>query len=650
MSFSVPILLIEDDPSDAEAIDRTLAEVGQYSVTFASTLSEGIEIATTAAREGRPFDVILLDLTLPDAFGPEAVSRLREAAPVTPIVVLTETLDESVGKRSLRLGADDFLIKDELDERLLDRSIGYAIERNVRATQAAENESNLRNIITAIEDAVLIVDQRKYVHFVNTAASRLLKREPSDLRGELLPFSLELDGSSEIVLPAGDDESITGEVRATEVQWEGQPAYLVSIRDVSDRKKAADLRQKLIHTDRLAAIGQLASSVAHEVNTPAGYVLGNLSVLQGQWRTFISNYKEVYRILADCESPEVKDNEDLWDGLLALEGMLTESREMVGESLVGMERIRSILRDLKHFAQIDRDEVELVHLEEVAEAACNLVNNEIRYRAVLEKHLDRVPPVAAHRGKLTQVVTNLLINATQALGEASPAESLIQLSTFETSNRVCLTVKDSGSGIPPELKDRIFEPFFTTKSQDEGTGLGLSLCADIVARHGGLILLDSEEGEGSAFTISLPLCTGLTLHTEDQPLRRELSNANARILVVDDDVLFTRSLKRMLAGAHHVDVAHSGIQAIERLEKDDDYDVVLCDLMMPEMDGVELFDAVVERWPDLVLRLVFLTGGAVTPRAKDFVASIRNVLLDKPIDPDTLLTAIDDVLRINAQQ
>lgn len=649
MSYREQVLLVDSDSERVDGIKATLVDGEGYHVHVVPTLNLALDVLLHARHPSAAPSFVLSALKLADCMGPEVVLELKAAAPEVPLVILADFLDRKFEEQLFHLGAEEVVSPEGWYTEDLPRALARANLRRTRAVKAVSNERNLMNVISSMEDAVLIVDVAQNVIFSNPTASRFLGSDRLELKGRKLDLPFQLGETREIDLSECGSEPRMCEVRASEMDWEGRPARLVTMRDVGDRRKAEDFRRRLIHSDRLAAIGQLASSVAHEVNTPAGYVLGNLSTLQRDWHEMFVAFKSVRDTLARTGGAAVVKNRGLWDGLSALEQQISTKREMVHESLIGMERIAVILKDLKNFSKIDREEIELVRLDEVAQAACSLVANQVKYQATLEKKLVPMPPVAAHKGRLIQVVTNLLINAGQSMTGSKARKGQIVVSTRKEGESLLLSVRDTGAGVPVEVRDRIFEPFFTTKGQGEGTGLGLSLCVDMIARHGGSIDFESEVGQGSTFTITLPRETGLKIETSKTPLPTPVPGQMVRILVVDDDHLFTRAVSRMLSNAHDIDVTHSGKEALQRLEKDSGYEIVLCDLMMSEMDGPELFQQCSRLYPSLVKRFVFLTGGAVTPHAKEFVSKVRNIVLDKPIDPDSLLTAIASVIEKNRQ-
>ncbi|HEX8908907.1 MAG TPA: PAS domain S-box protein, partial [Anaeromyxobacteraceae bacterium] len=389
-------------------------------------------------------------------------------------------------------------------------------------------------------------------------------------------------------------------VRATAVRDEhGAFQYAVAVvEDVTDKRA---LEAQLLFADRMSALGTLAAGVAHEINNPLAFVLSNLSYAIEELGRAGARPTEVTRALE-------------------------EARE-------GAVRVKEIVRDLKTFSRPEERPDEEVDLPSVLRSAMNLAQNEIRHRAQLQVDLQPVPPVLASAHRLGQVFLNLLINAAQAIPEGQADQNRIRVHCRSAGQgRVAVDISDTGSGIPPEHLARIFEPFFTTKPVGVGTGLGLSVCHGIVTALGGDIAVESRPG-ATTFRVTLP---AVTLAPMASPGGRPAPAGRARILVVDDEPMVARALARILA-AHEVTVLDSAPAALERLRQDPAYDVVLCDLMMPEMSGMELHERLREEGAAAASeRLVFVTGGAFTAQAREFLARVPNPRVEKPFEPATL--------------
>jgi two-component system, cell cycle sensor histidine kinase and response regulator CckA len=313
----------------------------------------------------------------------------------------------------------------------------------------------------------------------------------------------------------------------------------------------------------------------------------------------------------------------------------------VQDACHGADRVASIVRDLRTFARGEETARQPVGLEAVIEAAVNIAYPEIRTRARLERRYQTVPAVDGNAGRLEQVFLNLLLNATQAFPEDSEeVDNLIRVSLRSEGDHVVAEVCDNGPGIAPELLGRIFDPFFTTKPVGVGTGLGLPICRGIVQTHGGEITVDSKPGAGAVFTLRFPaskLSPIMPSRKSDRlPLEVTKERERGRVLVVDDESVVAHTLKVLLQGEHDLVVAESGAEALELLQGEtastSAYDAILCDLMMPGMTGMELFEVLRREYPNLAGRVVFMTGGVSMMRVSEFLESVPNAKFEKPFD------------------
>jgi signal transduction histidine kinase len=377
------------------------------------------------------------------------------------------------------------------------------------------------------------------------------------------------------------------------------------------------LQAKLAQTDRLTSLGTLAAGVAHEINNPLAYVLLNL--------TFIA--EQLPQILGPLPGEREKQIS------LALE-----------HAKGGAERIRSIVRGLKTFSRPEDESRVPVDVREVMESSISMVLNEIRHRAKLVRDLAPVPKVDANEARLGQVFLNLLLNAAQALPEGKVGQNEIRVSTRRTTaNTVLVEVADTGCGIPESIRGRIFEPFFTTKPVGIGTGLGLAICHGVITSLDGKLSVDSEVGKGSVFRVELPTSESAT-SVRDPASSKRTGGARKRVLIIDDEPIICFTLERLLANEHQVVAVTSGAEALARLQKGERYDLILCDLMMPDMDGADVYEAIRTFAPDQAERMVFVTGGAFTPRGQEFLHRVTNPRVEKPFDVDALLGLIRERL------
>jgi len=325
---------------------------------------------------------------------------------------------------------------------------------------------------------------------------------------------------------------------------------------------------------------------------------------------------------------------------------LQEARQSLREAHEAAERVAHIVRDLKVFSRASSDEQEgAVDIERVVESALRMASNEIRHRANIVRHYVKVPPIHGNEARLGQVFLNLIVNAAQAIPEGRAAENRIGLSIHMGENdRVVVEISDTGSGIPPQVVARIFDPFFTTKAAGVGTGLGLAICQRIVLRYGGDIAVDSRPGHGTTFRVSLRRAR-TALPSADAIPAEQRAKRKGRILVVDDEPMLCSAVERILSVEHDVTVVQSARRALEILKDDPRFDVILSDLMMPQMTGIELHAALTKIAPELAAKMIFMTGGAFSPSASAFLESASNPTIDKPFKPAALRRVVQTLIK-----
>ena len=378
---------------------------------------------------------------------------------------------------------------------------------------------------------------------------------------------------------------------------------------------------RLVHAGKLAAVGQLASGVAHEINNPATSLEVAVAI-----------------VARACDEVRLHSEGDPEATVAVLRGKIETVRAALDDAREAVERIRNLTGDLRAFARTDQGGHELVALDEVARISCRLAAPMVRPYAELTLDLAPVPPIRGNRGRLGQVVTNLLVNAAQALWEAPSGPQVISVSTRAESGEVVLAVEDSGPGVPDDLRERIFEPFFTTKHEGPGTGLGLALVSEIVAAHGGRIQVSSSVHGGAGFRVAFPAARGEVAAAPAPP--ESPSRAPVRLLLIDDEPSIVRLLTVLLGASCAVVSAASGKDAIALLERDRAFDVVLCDLHMPGVDGIQVYETVARAAPALVGRFVFTTGGAITTRSREFLDRVQPRVLAKPFPVEELFALL----------
>lgn len=367
---------------------------------------------------------------------------------------------------------------------------------------------------------------------------------------------------------------------------------------------------RLVEAERLALLGSLAGGIAHEINNALTWVTLSLGrVLSFELSRAPHTPTRSHRI-----------------------ELLTDVRE-------GFLRVGAVAKHLAAFSRIDDEQSEAVDLTEILEESTRVVGNDVRHRARLVCSLGALPPVKGGVAALRKVVLNVLLNAAQAIDEGAAADNEIRVTSRRDGAEVVIEVSDTGIGIPRERLPQIFEPFYTTRTPGRGIGLGLSVARDIVQRLGGSIDAESTPAQGTTIRIRLPAAGALPL--EPPPEQPRLPQRR-RVLVVDDERLVAQAVALVLED-HDVTVCSSGREALERIRAHEEYDVVLCDLLMPEMTGMELYETLAREAPSMKERFVFMTGGAFTTRAQRFLNEVPNGRLQKPFDPPALQALVMSV-------
>jgi signal transduction histidine kinase len=391
-----------------------------------------------------------------------------------------------------------------------------------------------------------------------------------------------------------------------------------------------DAEARLRHSDRMASIGTMAAGVAHEINNPLAYVIVNLDFAAKSIAAVTAE------LTATPRDPGQADHlvERLRGASTALEDAGT-----------GADRVRKIVADVSRFAQARETDRAPIDLWEALESAIRLSSHHLQHHAVIVREPSRVPRVLASTQGLEQVFINLLVNASQAMPEGRPQANRIHVVTrTDDAGRAVVEIADTGAGLTAAVKERIFDPFFTTKPVGLGTGLGLSICHRIISDFGGTITVESAPGSGTLFRITLPPAPAEKAAKQSPAPPRGGLTPRGQILVVDDDAKVLAMLDRILSHRHDVTLTSDGTEALALITAGRRFDLVLCDLMMPTMNGMELFERVETIAPEQASGFVFLCGGAVTQRAAEFLDAHAGQRFDKPFQLHELETMIAERL------
>ncbi len=418
-----------------------------------------------------------------------------------------------------------------------------------------------------------------------------------------------------------DGSAVTVEVASSPIDLDGEIAIVSLGRDIRTR---IETETRVYQANLMNSMGTLAAGVAHEINNPLAYVTLNIALMS--------------RKLEELATISTERGDD------ALAMVAKELNAFCAEARDGTERVAQIVRDFRVYSSANHEQRGTVDVRRVLDASMKMADNEIRHRARLIKSYGDVPLVHANEGRLGQVFLNLLVNAMQALPEGNAAGNEIRVvtATHLVSGSALVEIRDSGPGIPPEILHRVFEPFFTTKPVGVGSGLGLSICRSIISAHGGRIEIESEVGKGTVVRVTLPAAEGAEIaatsrRSYDAPVR---ASHRLRVLVIDDEPALLSVIVRELAPSHDVIGRTSFTEALEALG-DKPFDLVLCDVMMPGVSGIDIYRALCQSIPEPSERIVFMTGGAFTQDARNLLSQVPNRCLEKPFSP----AALEAILR-----
>jgi PAS domain S-box-containing protein len=508
---------------------------------------------------------------------------------------------------------------------------------------AFETQRRLATLVEASQEAILSVTPSGIVESWNKGAAHIFGYRAEEIVGKsvlLLTPPDRMDEARALFERCARGAGVSGleTVRRTKSGKDIEVSLSISrildaageligmsalLQDITERKR---LRAQLALADRTASLGTLAAGVAHEVNNPIAYVAANLT-----------------RIVAGLEWLRSGALPPLPQELVATVASLSQAAL---DAKDGASRIAQIIRDLQILSRGDEGTRRPVDLRSIVAIAVKMAGVQAHGRARIVKELGEVPLVEANEALLVQVFINLVVNAAHAIPEGASERHAIRVITrIDEAGQAVAEVRDTGAGIPPDIRERIFEPFFTTKPVGVGTGIGLAICRAIVSSHGGEISVESEVGRGSVFRVTLPsLGPGSTQVEIRPPPSSQASPRRGRLLVIDDEVKLGKAIAFELSHEHSAEIATSGEEALERFRRGERFDVILCDLLMPSMSGMVLYDELRRINPGQADRMIFLTGGAFTAGARKFLAEIKNPSLEKPFDMDRLRDIVREVL------
>jgi two-component system, cell cycle sensor histidine kinase and response regulator CckA len=637
LNQQIKVLLVEDNPGDVLLLQETLSEITlvSFNLVHVERRSEAIKQLQTET-----FDVILLDLLLPDSAGLETFTAIHQQVPHTPIVVLTGMSDETLALSAMQAGAQDYLVKGRVSGGdLLMRSMRYAIERKRVEAILHQRERELRTLTEHAPDIISRFDGDLKYLFINLAVEAVTGISAADFLGKMprdmgLPESLvdQWEMAVRSVLQTGEGMTIEQEfpIQAAsryyqtrfvpEFGSEGSVETVLGItRDITEQKQ---LQAQLFRAQRLESLGRFSSGIAHDMNNILTPILAVAQLLPMKLPQLDAQSQHLLQMLEDS----ARRGSDL------VKQILTFSRGL--EGVQSSVQIEQILGEIEQILRSTFPQWITLVIDRPAKS--------------------QLWQVLADATQLHQVLMNFCVNARDAMPEAGvlkitaenrrldAADTGIDLEA-KPGNYVVVTISDTGVGIPQHYIDRIFEPFFTTKEVGKGTGLGLATAIGIIKNHGGFVTVRSEVGQGTQFQIFLPAITQSVSPTENK--HRYPIGQGEVILVVDDEAQIRETLRITLEYYNYqVITAKNGIEAIAiYTERQRSIDCVLMDIKMPSMDGMSAIPIITQLNPQV--KIIVFSGTATG----ESLASLSNIqaFLPKPYTAEALLETLHRILNVN---
>lgn len=609
------LLVLDDEPNMCLSL-RKLLEIEGFEVVTASTVREGLEILNSTF-----FDVVITDLVFPDGSGIEVLKYCTEYCRKTKVVCMTGQASTGSAIEAIRYGAHDYVTKPFNFDILL-HSIKSVFEKINMEEEIGLEKDRYRTLIEDLKDGYFVLEKRVIV-YANQAMASMLRYSVRDLVGKdllhlvapamidkakagLEPLERKESGfwHEELVFVDSVGNEVPVDIKFSNGRAHGRGHTLVCIcREITERDI---LWERLIKAEKLALMGEMTAGIAHELNNKLTPILG---------------FIELLRMNTD-------DDEN-------------RSRiEVIHSAALGA---RKIVQSLLAFARKKRPRKKIANINTLVETALSLVKSSFpasEVKVVLNME-SGIPPVHVDEAQIEQVLTNIFKNAYEAMGK----NGTLTVQTRSEGDCVLVTVSDTGPGISEELRSRIFNPFFTTKERTKGTGLGLSICHGIVRNHGGEIELQ-DTVQGASFCLILPAAvevdSGRAADMSGDTVAYLTSDRAKRLpamIVVDDEPEIGRLIKEAFSYKFDVEVAGNGREALDRLKKRE-FDIIISDIKMPVLDGIELYSILSTTFPHYQERIIYTTGVTFEPAIRAFFSRTGVPYLSKPFKVGELMETV----------
>ena len=483
-------------------------------------------------------------------------------------------------------------------------------------------EELAQSLLDSLDHGLLLVDADGRVLSANTLGRKLVSDPASAARVSAFCRETASHASN-----GAEERTLTVEGKVLVARAHGHPGGV----RVTVRERTAESARELasMEKERLASVGSLAAAVGYEISNPSAAVMHNLRALG-----------DSVGILAGIAS----DASSVAPLPLVVDEFVGEANVILAECGIGMERIHNLVRDLRSLMEAEQGTTPQADVNAAVESSLSMVQAELRHRSKVERDLKATRLARCTPARLGHVLISLLSSSAQTLDHRHYRKNKVTVSTRDEPGAVLIEIHDNGRGLPADATGGGLAALLDPKAKGSGLGLGLSVADGIVRAAGGTIVVDSKPGSGTTYRLRLP--TTHAPRTSQQRVRipsTAPSPRRPRVLVVDDEVLLLKAYRRMMGKTMDVEMAEGAEQALARIEEGREFDVVLCDLSMPKMSGIEFHRVVQARWPKLADRFVFATGGAMNQASKQFLDHTSLPWIEKPVAHDRLVEIIEQV-------
>lgn len=623
------ILIVEDEAITAMDIRERLKKFGYHVPAITPSGEEAVEMA----RSIKP-NLILMDIYLKGNIDGTVAAQQISRHQHIPIIFLTAYKDEDTFSRA-KLSSPYGYIGKPIDSRDLRIAIELTLFKHRMIMQLQSAERRYRALMDNASCGFIVQDIRGVIVETNKKVEWILESRKENIIGK--PFAdlfipderayvalklqkAEANGHinyKELHIHSGNGKIKDIDCTSTFIDTGEERLILSIINDVTDRQQ---MYNKMVLSDKLATVGTLTAGIIHEINNPMTFVATNLHYINDQLKMLNLN-----------------DTNQVTQFMLLLD-------EVINESILGASKIQEIIQELKGFSRIGHDEITPVYIHEILNFAIHMANPQYKLTATIETHYaPNVPLLLLERNKLHQVFLNLIMNAAQAFEASQKKDNLISITTTVKDNHIQIEFMDTGKGISPDIINKIFDPFFTTKPVGIGTGLGLSISQDIINQMGGEITVRSEINQGTTFTIRLLMKVKLESPKDQINISLPTPKTQVRksILIVDDDPVTLNILERILGKYHEIVTVNSSLEALKILSQKNKFDLVITDIHMPDVSGIDLYKFILNNHPGLERNMIFMSGGVMNETTNDFIIQTKNDLLLKPFTPEQLIHVIN---------